>query len=541
MKKALVFVLVGLLAGAAAMYFLGPARFPNKIKPAEPTSFIPVTSRLDSGGDLYGYLSTEQLIRSIEGLIAQLAKSLPVEADSKEAAILPFIFNLIDKSGIKEISGLGLSNVSLPGGLQRTRMVIHHDAEKNTGLIWQAAPTGPRTLSELKLLPADTALAAFGEFRLDAVWAWIKKELEASGLADVQKFAGQAESTLAAQGVDLPKLLGSLSGSIGYIVTLDKVKTIALPGEASGITVPEPGLAIVIGTKDSTLFDLVKTKLPMAALTEKDGRKTLQFSAIPAPIPLEPCIVMSEGFVIVATSPGRAEALLQARTGTGGLAATPEFKELAAHVPDRGNGFAYLSPRLFQIYVDLIEKAATSKPEDKQIAEALFKSFPRDLKALSVMERRFDGIVWTSCHNMSLTAMVMAPMTTAAGLAAAAAGPALAQAGDKAKVNSTMATLKTLGLAIEGYLVDNAKSPQAGSPAELQTLLAPFYIKELPLKDAWGNDLLYKKTGTDGYLIASPGKDGVFKGWDQKGEYPAGQFDEDIIFYAGIFVYGPVR
>ncbi len=541
MKKALVFILIGLLAGAAAMYFLGPARLPNKIKPAEPTSFIPVTSRLDSGGDVYGYLSTEQLIRSIEGLVTKLAKALPLEPDSKEAEILPFLFNLIDKSGLKDISGVGLSNVSLPGGLQRTRLVVHHDAEKNTGLIWQAAPAGPRTLSEIKLLPADTALAAFSEFRLDTVWAWIKKEGEASSLADVRKFAGQAESMLAAQGVDLPKLLGSFSGSIGYIVTLDKAKTIALPGDEAGLTIPEPGLAIVIGTKDSTFFDLLKAKLPMAVFTEKDGRKTLQFSAIPAPIPLEPCIVMSEGFVIVATSPGRADALLQARTGTGGLAGEAEFKELASRVPARGNGFAYLSPRLFQIYIGLIEKAATAKPEDKPFADALFKFLPRDLKAFSVMERRFDGIVWSSCHNMSLTSMVMAPMTTAAGLAAAAAGPALAQAGDKAKANSTMATLKTISLAIEGYLVDNAKSPQAGSLAELQTILAPMYIKELPLKDAWGNDLLYKKTGNDGYLIASPGKDGVFKGWDQKGEYPADRFDEDIVVSSGNVVYGPAK
>lgn len=541
MKKALIFVLVGLLAGAAAMYFLGPARLPNKVKPAGPTSFIPVTSRLDSGGDLYGYFSMEQVIRSVDGLVAQLAKALPVEADSTEASILPFVLNLINKSGLKDISGVGLSNVALAGGLQRTRMMIHHYPDQNAGLIWQTAPAGPHTLSEIELLPADTALAAFGEFRLDTVWAWIKKELEASGLADVRKFTGQAESTLAAQGVDLPKLLGSLSGSIGYVVTLDKAKTIALPGEASGITIPEPGLAIVIGTKDSTFFDLLKAKLPMAAFTEKDGRKTLQFSAIPAPLPLAPCIVTSDGFVIVATSSGRAEALLQARAGTGGLTDEAEFKDLAAHVPTRGNGFAYFSPRLFQIYIDLIEKAATTKPEDKKFADALFKSFPRELKALSVMERRFDGIVWTSCHNMSLTAMVMAPMTTAAGLAAAAAGPAFAQAGDKAKANSTKATLKTVALAIEGYLVDNAKSPQAGSLAELQTILAPLYIKELPLKDAWGNDLLYKKAGTAGYLIASPGKDGLFQGWDQKGEYPAGQFDEDLILSAGIFVYGPAK
>jgi hypothetical protein len=50
---------------------------------------------------------------------------------------------------------------------------------------------------------------------------------------------------------------------------------------------------------------------------------------------------------------------------------------------------------------------------------------------------------------------------------------------------------------------------------------------------------LYKKAGRDGYLIASPGKDGLFQGWQQKGEYPRNEYGQDIIFSGGRFVYGP--
>jgi len=543
MKKALVLILIGLIAGAVLMYLVGPARLPNKMKPAEPTSFGPVTGRLDSGGDMYAYFSTERFIRSIEKLAGQIAQSLPKGEGEEEKYItgISFVFKMIGKIGLNEISGVGLSNVGLPGGLNRTRLMVHHYADKNTGLIWQVAPTGPRTLTELGLLPADTALAAFNEIRLDLTWAWIKKELEASEIPEIKKFVGELEPNLAAQGLDLHKLLASLSGSMGYLITLDKTRTITIPQDEPGITIPEPGMAVVIGTKDATLFDMLKAKLPMAASSEKDGRKILQFQAFQTPIPLEPCVIQVDGYLIAATTPAVAEAVLQARGGTNGLTQTPEYKELAAHVPARGNGFGFLSPRVWQIYVDILKKAAETNPEDKKIMDALFLVFPRDMKALGVMERRYDGIIWTSCHNLPPETMVLMPLATVGGAIAAMVVPNLAQASEAAKVKSTMATLKTVGIAVESYIVDNSKSPQAASLVELLPLLVPLHIKELPLKDGWGHDLLYKKLGPETYAIASPGKDGVFQGWDQKGEYPAGQYDQDIIFSAGQFIYSPVR
>ena len=152
MKKALIFILVGLLAGAALMYFVGPGRFPNQMKPAEPTSFGPVASRLDSGGDLYAFYSTDRLIRSILGLAGQLApKPFPFRTREMMRPPCPSLFRLLAKSGLTEISGVGLSNVPIASGLQRTRMVVYHDPKRNTGLLWQVAQTGPRTLTELDI------------------------------------------------------------------------------------------------------------------------------------------------------------------------------------------------------------------------------------------------------------------------------------------------------------------------------------------------------------------------------------------------------
>jgi len=539
MKKIIPAVLIGLLIGAALMYLLGPARFPNRMKPAEPTSFSAVTSKLDAGGDLYAVLDTKRIIRAVEGLTSNFTKALALKADDKEGAAVTFALGLLAKSGLNEISGVGLSNVAVSPDLQRTRMVLNHDPDKNAGLIWQLAQTGPHELSELDLLPTDTALAAFNEIRLDALWAWAKRELEASGVPDAANFARQAEPMLAAQGVDLPKLLGSLTGRFGYIITLDKERTISIPGGEAATTIPEPGIGIIIGVKDSAAFDLLKSKLPMAAFSEKDGRMILQFPAIPAPLPLEPCVLLEKGILLIASTPRLADALLQARSKNDGLIKTDEFKELARNVPARGNGFMYVSPRLWRIYMNFIGKTGEAKPEEKPFLDVLRSVFPRELKAFGVMERRADGIVWTSCHNLNPETMIFMPLASVAGLTAALAAPAFAQASDKAKMSGTQALLKTVGVALESYLVDNGHTPASETFAGLQTALVPLYIKELPLKDSWGHELLYRKTGTDSYLIASAGKDGVFQGWRQKGEYPRNQFDQDIIFGNGSFVFGP--
>ncbi len=538
MKKEIVItILVGLLVGAGLMYFFGPARFPNQQRPALPTSFHPVTAKLDAGGDIYAYMSTERLIRSLEELGAKFAQKMPGQPGGAEKAWLSFVIRLLRDSGLNEISGVGLSNVAVSPELQRSTFVVHHYADKGQGLIWLLGGNSPRPLAELDLLPADTALAFFGEFRLEAFWNWLKKELEGSGIPGAVDFARQAEPQLAAQGVQLPKLLASLSGTMGYFATLDKERKVTLPGGEGSLSIPEPSLALVIGVKDGTLFELLKSKLPMAAFSEKGGRKTLQFPAIPAPIPLEPCFTWEKGWLIVASTPRLADAVLKPGARDNGLRESDEFASLARYVPDRGNGFNFVSSRLWRIYADLLAKTGGGK--ENEAMQFMLSLFPKDLRAFSVVQRGADGVVWTVCHNVSPELIVLLPVASVAGIASAVAIPNLLQATEKGKQKRTMGDLKSAGMAIESYLTDYAKSPDAAAFEDLRVQLEPFHIKTLPLKDAWGHPFLYVKSGTDGFKIASPGKDGIFLGWQQQGAYPAGQAEQDIIFANGQFVYGP--
>jgi len=107
------------------------------------------------------------------------------------------------------------------------------------------------------------------------------------------------------------------------------------------------------------------------------------------------------------------------------------------------------------------------------------------------------------------------------------------------KYHRTYRDLKNIGTAIEDYIVDNGKAPEGKTFLyELEKDLAPFYIKRLETKDAWGNNFYYKKEAPDMYWIASAGSDGKFDGFTQKGIYSKLE-GKDIIFSKGVFEFAP--
>lgn len=117
----------------------------------------------------------------------------------------------------------------------------------------------------------------------------------------------------------------------------------------------------------------------------------------------------------------------------------------------------------------------------------------------------------------------------------------LAAASKMGKIKATIGDMKTIGTALESYITDYYKAPEVESFAELKKILEPFYIKTLPLTDAWGNPFhYYHGTGEsqDAYAVGSGGSDGKFEGFEQKGTYTDTK-GKDIIFSNGEFTFAP--
>ncbi|NIO20257.1 MAG: hypothetical protein GTN76_05805 [Candidatus Aenigmarchaeota archaeon] len=110
-------------------------------------------------------------------------------------------------------------------------------------------------------------------------------------------------------------------------------------------------------------------------------------------------------------------------------------------------------------------------------------------------------------------------------------------------LRATMGDMFIIGKALKYYIDDYNQAPKANSIKELSKILQPFYIKTLPLADAWENELLYKvdPKNPKNYWVGSPGSDGKFQGFDQKGtwKFKDGEKGQDIVLANGDFTYKP--
>lgn len=85
--------------------------------------------------------------------------------------------------------------------------------------------------------------------------------------------------------------------------------------------------------------------------------------------------------------------------------------------------------------------------------------------------------------------------------------------------NETLSNLRSLGLGVDAYRQDHRSVPAATRCADLQLALVPTYVKSATFarlcRDGWGNTLAFnfaKSPGTSApaYVLASPGRDGLF-------------------------------
>jgi hypothetical protein len=115
--------------------------------------------------------------------------------------------------------------------------------------------------------------------------------------------------------------------------------------------------------------------------------------------------------------------------------------------------------------------------------------------------------------------------------------------------DQTMSDMHEIAIAAESWGVDHDdRYPPSQTWAELRKELEPTYIKELPLKDGWGNEFAWV-VSEDGkhYRVVSAGADNAFD-WDSRrivvkesskeAKY-SDRLEDDIIFADGAFIQAP--
>lgn len=440
---------------------------------AEKNSFDAVTAKLDKGGQVFVYVSTEQMLEGLSGKISgwhELLSNLP-NTSEKERGDIDTLFkvatNLVRNSGLEQVSGVGLSSIAREPGLYYNKMVLHHYPGKGDGYLWSLFGKQPHKLDGLDLLPEKTALAMFSDFDTPLLWSEIKKEVAEFAPPEVSAQFDQLPMQFKQQtGLDLDQVMGSFGGEYGVIVTLDDEKKVSLPIGQQPIEFPAPALAIVAKVNDDTVFNELEKQLKKNAGLISVDKGDLKMRTVPLPIPLpvevRPTVARSGEYLIFASGDALVQEMVAVKNGKKGFKSSEQFARLSQGVPMQGNSFFYMSDAISKMIRDIQQKAiAMSGKADPAQAAAMQKLFSTAPPAsvFAVSANTDEGWVGTGNGTQSLNAAVIAPAVIAPiGLLSAIAIPNFVKARQTAQMNQMMNNLRQLDGAKQQWALENNKA-----------------------------------------------------------------------------------
>jgi hypothetical protein len=413
---------------------------------AEKNSFQEVTSKLDAGGDLYAYLSTEKLLDGVSTKVSgwrNVVGAMPNVSSEDHAKIdkgFDVVMHLIKNSGIEDVSGVGVSSIALEKDFYHSKFILHHYQGKGTGFLWTMFGQKAHSLDTQNLLPANTVLAICSDLDIAQLWSVIQKETSESGVPEAEQFLEKLPAGFQkATGLEWDKVLASLGGEYGFILTLDDTRKITLPLPAGDgpLEMPEPALMLVFKVKDDTVFNrideaLVKTGQQVTR-TDKPGLK-MRTVLVPIPfVPLRPSVARSGDYLFIASTDALIQEALAVQAGQKpGLKASEEFRHLSKDMPLQGNAYTFASQRLGRTMQQLQQRAMgmmnnkLQGPQSAWLNSMLTNQCPAF--CYSVSANTDEGWVVVGNGSQHPAKVFLAASAVPAGVAAAVVLPAIAKA-----------------------------------------------------------------------------------------------------------------
>jgi len=502
---------ISLLAGASALVLMaGLAWFSfgcgkSATKPqsgagpvsVERTSFAEVTSQLDPGGNFYLYLGTaqwlEHLSTSVEawrGTVGALP-NIPRESSANINKGFDVVNHLIKDSGIEDVTGVGMSSVEVETGMYRNKLLLHHYAGNGNGFLWKLCGAEPHPLTGLDLLPANTALAFFADLDLPLLWKVTQDEVARSGFPQAQDFLAKLPAQFE-QKTELKwdAVLKSLGGEAGLVLTLNESNTIPIPLPGNALTIPEPGLLLVIKVNDDTLFNRIDEALKANPAIIREEKPGLQMRTMPVPLPfigtLRPSAASAGGYLLISSSDALINESLAVKSGkTPGLKSTDEFKHLSKGIPDQGNSFTFMSERFGRILFQLQQQAVSGQfaqggAAQSQWMKSLIKSQPAF--AYSVSANTPEGCLAVGNGSQSFANVALIPAVAVPAMLSAIAIPNFVKARSTSQQNACINNLRQIDAAKNQWAMEKHKQ-STDVPTEVDLLP---YLKRWPSCPAGG-------------------------------------------------------
>ena len=499
-------------AAAAA----GPPPKLEAKRSAQKNSFYEVAKYLDVGGELFVYLSAEQVmaeaeagLKNADGLFQAIAPMMSNREAREAKLVLRAIRSGLKETGLREVSGMGASSIALRPGFYRGAAMLHrYPGAKDPGLIWTAFGARPHAQAGLKLMPASTVLAAHGDLDAAGILAWVRNFVKQNAPPRaVEEFEEALEE--ANNEIQIDKIIEGFGGELGMMVTLNEKRMVRLPlpdGDEP-LQFPEPGFILTAKVKDDTLAGMIGGGLGELPKEEvKVDGITLKIYQPPGglPVDIRPTLFTSRGYLVLASNPNIAREILAVQAGRSkGLAGTKEFQALAQGMKLEGNAIHFVSARLGGTYLDFLHnvmgRAAKQGALPPKLNAALKNFFADGRKQiggyLGIFRTQKDGLLYIS--QATLGGKRVAMTGAAAGFVAVGAAftlPAVQSARHRARQAQSMNNVKQLALATHIY--------------------ADKHDGHLPKAASWSDDLLkyagdpgvFQSPMADVVAVAEPGQ-----------------------------------
>jgi len=419
-----------------------------KIVSAEPSSFDAIAKHLNPGGGMYFYLSTESFIKAASDRLSEMAPLLMSmckmddAAKAKAEAAWKSLSQFTAQSGLNDITGFGASSIALEPGYYQNKWMVHHNEANGNGLLWKIHGSTPNALDFASYLPAKTALASSGNLKLEPIWNALNQE--ATTNADLKQGLDLATQQFQEKtGLNLPALLASLGPNYSMVVTLDETRMTTIPGNPNGqpLTLPEPGLAILIQVQDDVLINRLDQQLSALPMVTKSVEGDLQIRSVSMPLPmpfLRPVVAWKKGLLILTSSDLLLHEMLDVKAGKKpGLAAEAGFKKLMTGLPPSGCKFGYVSPSFqktinnVQLQTTMQKGNAATDPATQKFLQYV-QSCTQVGAACGVVEETPEGWIGTSHGGTGPDKIVALCAVAPVAILAGAAVPAVIAAREKA-------------------------------------------------------------------------------------------------------------
>ncbi|MBN2685768.1 MAG: DUF3352 domain-containing protein [Pontiellaceae bacterium] len=332
-------------------------------------------TQLDLDGDFLLFMDTaevEERVISFVDLIAEIAKTQD-SGGAEVDHIVGLVKQGLSESGLLSVDSFAMSTKPVENDLTRTITVLDYGEEDDEDMLWRVLASEPTELKGIQYAPADTVLLLDSTASLSELWSIIG-EAVADYLTPEQQEAFQGQIAMAEMviGTPLDELFGAVENELFIAVQLSETEEFVIPDMDLPPPIPEPSALIGLQTQSSMLSDLLLEKLAAAGLTLEETQAngfTLYTFNIPEEMPLSvaPTLVQTDDCLLIGSNLETVIAALESHEKENGLISTEEYKKLLADAPEKVSGVTFLSPRLSETFINVVEAVTVTNGEEEII------------------------------------------------------------------------------------------------------------------------------------------------------------------------------